>query len=481
MAAKTFATYTGRDMDSASGFYNYRARNYDAHTGRFTSEDPLRLAAGDTNLSRYVGNNPGSMVDPSGLWGFRGAAGNGRPRSADGESEDKEEKEVHEYHETFRSEFSRCVNADADASASEWTIASDIIVGPGAGLLRHYWPKDFPTPEGVALRVVVNATEPTVNGISHCVEHVELREVSRAKGGSAFVARRDEAFTKSLASESKVIRGGAFVLDRQSWGNNQLIIGPTLPSDANPAWRTLDHWKLEAECDTKVPFAAENGKAAAPLFDDLVIEASTSGFASVPFITLADDIPISKLDDLDVVANDGFSIVHRSGSNPRTVHWFDEDTVFQNMASSPIGQQVLDAAESNVIRLEFSESFFRQSRRLDATEAANVLGWTTGKKAKVYLPAVGSNSAAATTAIHEGIHALGVQGSRRAEALARLAETYHRGDVIDKTAMRKVLTEIREARIKIGEKVVNPYANLPWRQGKPGTGRTSTHFPGLEF
>ncbi|MFO0979218.1 MAG: RHS repeat-associated core domain-containing protein [Planctomycetaceae bacterium] len=77
MTAKTFATYTGRYMDSASGFYNYRARNYDAHTGRFTSEDPLRLAAGDTNLSRYVGNNPGSMVDPSGM---QEGTGTSRPR-----------------------------------------------------------------------------------------------------------------------------------------------------------------------------------------------------------------------------------------------------------------------------------------------------------------------------------------------------------------------------------------------------------------
>lgn len=68
-------------MDSASGFYNYRARNYDAHTGRFTSEDPLRWAAGDTNLSRYVGNNPGSMVDPSGMKKAPFRPSDGRPRT----------------------------------------------------------------------------------------------------------------------------------------------------------------------------------------------------------------------------------------------------------------------------------------------------------------------------------------------------------------------------------------------------------------
>ena len=35
-------------------------------SGRFLSEDPARLAAGDINLSRYVFNNPVSAVDPSG-------------------------------------------------------------------------------------------------------------------------------------------------------------------------------------------------------------------------------------------------------------------------------------------------------------------------------------------------------------------------------------------------------------------------------
>lgn len=76
---------------------------------------------------------------------------------------------------------------------------------------------------------------------------------------------------------------------------------------------------------------------------------------------------------------------------------------------------------------------------------------------------------------------LGVQGSRRAEALARLAEISHRGGTIDRAAMRRVLTQIRNARIESGGKMINPYDALPWRQGAPGVGRTSPHFPGLEF
>ena len=41
-------------------------RYYDAATGRFTSEDPIRQAGGDHNLYRYVENSPVDQLDPSG-------------------------------------------------------------------------------------------------------------------------------------------------------------------------------------------------------------------------------------------------------------------------------------------------------------------------------------------------------------------------------------------------------------------------------
>ena len=62
-----FFAYTGREWDPAVGLYFYRARWYDPRAGRFTSEDPLGFAAGDVNLSRYVGNAATLWVDPSGL------------------------------------------------------------------------------------------------------------------------------------------------------------------------------------------------------------------------------------------------------------------------------------------------------------------------------------------------------------------------------------------------------------------------------
>jgi RHS repeat-associated protein len=56
--------YTGKDRDPATGLYYFNARWYDAAIGRFTTEDPARDGG---NWYLYVGANPLSFVDPSGL------------------------------------------------------------------------------------------------------------------------------------------------------------------------------------------------------------------------------------------------------------------------------------------------------------------------------------------------------------------------------------------------------------------------------
>lgn len=56
----------GRYRDWTSGLYYNRNRWYDSHTGRFISEDPIRLAGG-LNLYAYAGNNPVNATDPFGL------------------------------------------------------------------------------------------------------------------------------------------------------------------------------------------------------------------------------------------------------------------------------------------------------------------------------------------------------------------------------------------------------------------------------
>jgi RHS repeat-associated protein len=59
--------YTAREWDSEIGQYNYRARSYSPIDGRFLNEDPRGFLAGDTDLYRYVADNPTTAIDPTGL------------------------------------------------------------------------------------------------------------------------------------------------------------------------------------------------------------------------------------------------------------------------------------------------------------------------------------------------------------------------------------------------------------------------------
>ncbi len=60
-------TYTGREFDSDTGLFYYRARWYDPKVGRFISEDPIGFSGG-VNWFAYVSNNPLNAQDPSGLY-----------------------------------------------------------------------------------------------------------------------------------------------------------------------------------------------------------------------------------------------------------------------------------------------------------------------------------------------------------------------------------------------------------------------------
>lgn len=59
--------FAGMEYDSVTSQYYDRARYYDPMTGRFESQDPLGFDAGDTDLYRYVYNEPTDAVDPDGL------------------------------------------------------------------------------------------------------------------------------------------------------------------------------------------------------------------------------------------------------------------------------------------------------------------------------------------------------------------------------------------------------------------------------
>jgi RHS repeat-associated protein len=59
--------YAGYFRDEATGFYGTSIRWYNPVTGRWNGEDWIGFAGGDSNLYRYVGNQPTNAVDPSGL------------------------------------------------------------------------------------------------------------------------------------------------------------------------------------------------------------------------------------------------------------------------------------------------------------------------------------------------------------------------------------------------------------------------------
>lgn len=68
----TAYTYTNRELDSETGLYYYRARYYDANSGRFMQEDPYsgEIIDPSSHLSKYsyVSNSPTRYNDPWGLY-----------------------------------------------------------------------------------------------------------------------------------------------------------------------------------------------------------------------------------------------------------------------------------------------------------------------------------------------------------------------------------------------------------------------------
>ncbi len=65
--------FTGEQRDSDSSLYYLRARHYDPAIGRFLMRDPLAGSSrrpGTLNRYAYVTNNPASLIDPYGLFGF---------------------------------------------------------------------------------------------------------------------------------------------------------------------------------------------------------------------------------------------------------------------------------------------------------------------------------------------------------------------------------------------------------------------------
>lgn len=75
---KTPFTYTNRELDEESGLYYFRARYYDAHSGRFLQEDPhpgkFRNPVSFNSKYTYANNNPILFKDPDGRLPFLAVA-----------------------------------------------------------------------------------------------------------------------------------------------------------------------------------------------------------------------------------------------------------------------------------------------------------------------------------------------------------------------------------------------------------------------
>ncbi|MEQ8280835.1 MAG: RHS repeat-associated core domain-containing protein [Deltaproteobacteria bacterium] len=59
--------FAGGLYDASTGLVRFGARDYDAHSGRWISRDPIRFRGRDFNLYRYAGGDPVNYTDPSGL------------------------------------------------------------------------------------------------------------------------------------------------------------------------------------------------------------------------------------------------------------------------------------------------------------------------------------------------------------------------------------------------------------------------------
>ena len=64
--AQTRYLFTGREYQTETGLYFYRARFYNSSVGTFVSEDPIGLDSGEYNFRNYVANQPLFFIDPFG-------------------------------------------------------------------------------------------------------------------------------------------------------------------------------------------------------------------------------------------------------------------------------------------------------------------------------------------------------------------------------------------------------------------------------
>ncbi len=84
--------FAGMEWDAAIGQYYDHARWYAEGIGRFTTQDPSRFTAGDSNLYRYVWNNPTDKIDHTGFSG--GGDNQGEQQAAAEQAQQAQQQEA---------------------------------------------------------------------------------------------------------------------------------------------------------------------------------------------------------------------------------------------------------------------------------------------------------------------------------------------------------------------------------------------------
>lgn len=144
--------------------------------------------------------------------------------------------------------------------------------------------------------------------------------------------------------------------------------------------------------------------------------------------------------------------------------------VREYMGRTEAGRKLLSALDRREAYVDFFDG---------PVESPYIAGMTRGSFGKVFMRntekgyywdqldiEIGGMERTAQIGLHEGLHALGVGGSRRAEALVRLEELRAMDVPIDRKAMRQVLSDMDVS-----------YNHYEWLSA----GRSSKYFPGLKF
>jgi RHS repeat-associated protein len=396
--------YTGRERDEETGLNYYRARYFDPAVGTFVSADPLGFSSGDSNLYSYVSNSPTNFIDPTGT----SAIGN-RINS---------------------------ILAN-DMVYNTLNAADQVAAGIGNG-------STFGATNRIRSAIYNGAAERNQSGLLYTAGSIAGDIATSIVFSAATAPLRVRQAWVAIDTARTVYDVGRSV-------NN---IYQDITNECTDSAGSLGDYLTIGGALIGVGVNARGARNAADGAGDV---ASASGRSTHGLNGLRRNNNLSTGDILNGASRSLSNQTSRTSPRYGT-NQLRTGRIAREMGRSEIGQYILDRANAHDIDLVVSN-------RIDVDPLD--LGYSQGNTGVVFARNTQSYGRTAETLIHEGIHSLGVGGSCRAEAFARLAELNHRGVEIDQTAMRSVLTDIQSAGV---------YDDLPWRIN----GRSS-YFPGLTF